>query len=139
MSYDAGARQHRADGGYRPRRRRGLIIVESLGALIIMGVLAGVLLYSGVEYLRFRNDAVLERALRLAAAGQIERVRAGADPASRPPPGTVAPDIAIETRCEPGTGAWEGCVLVTVTATGESLGGRCNEVTLAAYTREAQP
>ena len=118
-------------------KRNGIIIVEALAALAVIVVVTGVLAQISLAYLRSRNDFMLERTLRLAAQAQLDRCRAGVPSKTPVPEGLLPPDVQIATAATPGDGPWTGMTRVTVTASGKSLGGRAQTISISGFFAEA--
>lgn len=118
-------------------RRRGWFLTDVMAGLAITMVIGVFFASFSLAYVRARSLHAIERALTAAALGQIERIRAGAAVESMPPAGVLPDGIALATSTAPGEGSWSGLMKVTVTASGQTPGGRPKTVTLAAYVREA--
>lgn len=127
----------------RPRthspRRRGIFWAESLTALGILFTVGVLLGQATLGYVRARNDHLLERALRGAAAAQLQRYLAGVALDTPPPEGLILDAIIIDTHHEPGTGPWQDLIKVTVTASSEGRAGRARKSTLTGYIARSQP
>jgi len=131
----------------KPRRPpRAFVLTEVVLAVGLTIGLAALLATAGVQYGSARREADARRLLRLAAAAELDRVRAGlarVDPGSgadQPP--TTRPDgVVLTTSATPGAGAWNGLTLVRVTARKEVSNARKLEVVVAAYlaTPETSP
>jgi hypothetical protein len=122
------------------------VLTEVLLAIGLTIGLAALLATASVQYGSARREADARRLLRLAAAAELDRVRAGlvrVDPSSgaaRPP--TARPDgTTITISAAPADGAWRGLTLVRVTARKEVSNNRTIEVVVAAYlaTPETSP
>lgn len=118
-------------------KRKGFLLLESITAIGIIAMMGALLVSFTVPYLKTRNDVLLERTLRLAAQSQLERLRAGVALNTPPPDGFLPVDVQLQTTSTPGTDAWAPMTKVTVTATGQGLGSRMQQVTLSGYFVEA--
>jgi hypothetical protein len=132
-------------------RRHGYVLAETTVAIGVTIVIAVLFSAAVVQYARARRDGDTRRILRLAAATELERVRAGLPGlASRPavpaqagrvnPQGAAAGpgEIGLETTVQPGEGPWAGMQQVRVVASRQMPGGRVLRVELAAYVADAE-
>ncbi len=104
--------------------RRGWFAVETLVSIALLTVLAAMATTAMTNYSRVRDRYVWQQAARWAASAQLQRIQAGAAWDTMPADGTVPEEVHLETIHRPGKGAWEGCELVTVTATVEMSRGQ---------------
>jgi hypothetical protein len=123
----------------RQERRRGFLVADALGAILLILAAAGMLVYASYRYVRWRNDAMFDRALWYAAEGQLLRYGAGAPRDSRPPTEVVPDSIELQTTVAPAADEWQGLTKVTVTASGTSRAGRSRRVAVCAFLPEAPP
>ena len=121
-------------------RQKGFLATEAMVAIVLMVMLVAAYVQLGVGVARVRDHQVTKRTLRLAAAGQMERYRAGAPIETTHTPDAL-PGITIKTSTTPGQGQWAGLTLVTVAARGTVRGGAGKEVATRCYlpTRQVQP
>ncbi|HOW69590.1 MAG TPA: type II secretion system protein [Phycisphaerae bacterium] len=106
------------------RRRRGfnnIDVIVGLAILILLGTLTA---NAVLDYYRVRTEQHRRLAASWAAAGQLDRYRAGAPLDSKPPDGLWSNHVTLATRVQPATGQWEGFRQVTVVATARLAGGR---------------
>ncbi|MBN1492061.1 MAG: hypothetical protein JXA69_19260 [Phycisphaerae bacterium] len=116
--------------------RSGFTTIDMLAGLILIVTATGILFEISVGYLRVRNQFVCERTLRLAAQSQLERYRAGIRLDAPPPDAILPPNMTLTTSLTPGTGPWEGMTRLSVTASGEGLGGHPQSITVSGYLAE---
>jgi hypothetical protein len=125
-------------------RRRGFFGFELVIALTLTLLLAGTVTAIVLQYRVSRHESEVRRALRLAAAEQLARARAGLiDPraaatGSQPPP---TRDPTVTLTAEAGVGDWAGLWRITATAQQQVGQQRVVTVELATYTPlpEASP
>ena len=115
------------------QQQRGVIILELLASLGLMGLLAGVLGLMVVSYQRADDYYMTQRGLQLAVEGQMEAFRAG-----QPLPDTgstiaVSGKVTVTIEHRPGVGEWNGLVLVEIHATIASRPSRSVTARLRAY------
>lgn len=97
--------------------RKGVITVEVITGMAILGVVAALAADAVAGYYRVKSQYDWRRAAVWAAAGQLHRYQAGTPLDAPPPENLWAKSIRLETAARPGRDAWEGFQLVTVTAT----------------------
>jgi len=98
------------------RPRRAVLAVELAVALSLLGVLTVLTAKAIAGHLKARDCHTWRLAAAWAAEGQLQRYQCGAAFDSLPPKGVLPPEITLHTEVQPGTGQWEGFMLVTVTA-----------------------
>ena len=118
---------------YKQHRRGMLLGTEVIVAVVLIGMLAAVAAKALMDYHHLREQHVWRRAAGWAAAGQLQRVQAGAPLDSLPLPGVVPDEITLETHTEPGQGQWAEFSRVTVTATAAMPSGRSVREQVSGY------
>lgn len=123
----------------RPRRqacRPGFITTEVLIAIGLTAVLALLITAAVLQYSAARRENDTRHMLRLAAATELARIRAGlTNPASfdSDSPTAQSDETQIAVTTTPGEGLWQGLTRVRVVASQMVLGARRIEVELVAY------
>jgi hypothetical protein len=118
-------------------RPPGFISTEVLIAIGVTAVLTLLMSVAILQYTAARRENDTRRILRLAAATEVARIRAGVTAISASSPDstpTTQPDgtqIAVTTM--PGEGLWQGLTRVRVVASQMVLGARRIEVESIAY------
>lgn len=95
---------------------RGLIFSEVVVGLPLLALVAALATGGILTYQKSRSEAMARQAAMWAAAAQMERIQAGAEPASPPPAGVLPADLIVNATSAPGQGQWQGFQFVTVTA-----------------------
>lgn len=113
--------------------RRGFLLVDLVAAVALTLALLLVLSLAARYYSAARDIADGARVLRLAAAEELARLRAGLPPR----PACEVPGwphaVQLELVRSPGTGDWTGFTLVTVRASRTPPRGRPQVAALRAY------
>lgn len=108
-----------------PRRvRRGFNTIDVTVGLAILLMLSTLTTRAVLDYYRVRSEQHRRLAATWAAAGQLERYRAGAPLDSKPPDGLWSDYVTLRTDVQSGSGQWKGFRRVTVIATARMAGGR---------------
>lgn len=125
-------------------RRRGLVYLEPLASIGLTAVLAVLFSTALVQYAKLRRETDARRECALAAAAELDLIRAGL----RDLPGVGANDsvessagaVAIRVTAEPGEGPWQGFTRVHVDARRQVAASRDVSVELITYVAlEARP
>jgi hypothetical protein len=117
-------------------RSRAFLATEAVMAIGLTVALAGLFAAATVHYATARREADTRRLLRLAAAGELERLRAGLPRAAAladAPPSSAPGGIALTTTVQPGEGVWRGLTRVRVVARKQMSGERRIEVEVVGY------
>ncbi len=115
------------------QQRRGVIIIELMASLGLMGLLAVLLGSMMVSYQRADQYYMTQRRLQLAVEGQMEAFRAGQP---LPDTGSTIPalgKVTLTIHHRPGVGEWNGLVFVEIQASTKARGGRSVTAGLRAY------
>ena len=115
---------------------------EVLVSIGLTTALAALMLVAVLQYASVRRDNDTRRLLRLAAAAELERMRAGLSPIASsertlPTSQPAAPRLVVTTA--PGEGAWRGLTRVRIVASQNLNDRRKIEVELAAYLAPGGP
>jgi type II secretory pathway pseudopilin PulG len=118
--------------------RLAMIQLEVIASLGLTIVLAALITVSVVQYARVRRETDTRRLLQLAAAAEIDRIRAGVHPLPSGAPGSPSlaenpGEIVVRATATPGTGLWQGLTRVRVVASKRMSGSRTMVVELAAF------
>lgn len=106
------------------KRRRAFVVADAIIGVALIGLIVTMSLTGMIGHERAVDVAHWQQAALLAADGQLQRLRAGAEFDSLPPAGVVPEPIELETTHMPATGQWEGFTLMTVTAHAITPSGR---------------
>jgi hypothetical protein len=116
-----------------PRRFRGFISLEMLVAITLLILLVGLFARVTTQYAALRREIDTRRMLRLAAAAELDRLRAGLETTAPDQPDDAPCPITICTARTPGRDAWAGLTRVCVTASRRLSPQRLVTVEVSAY------
>jgi type II secretory pathway pseudopilin PulG len=114
----------------------GFLLLEAIISTGLMIVLVAVFAAATVQYAAVRRENDTRRLLRLAAAAELDLIRAGLHPIpdAQPQQAPSQPgEIAIRVSATDGDGVWRGLTCVRVTASKPMAGGRTLAVELVTY------
>jgi len=118
-------------------RRRASVEFEVIASLALAITLAIVFVVAVLQYAQVRRETDTRRLLELAAAAELDCIRAGLHPLpaedAGPPPPPVPGRVVVHATASPGTGVWQGLTQVRVTARQPISARRTITVELAAY------
>lgn len=121
----------------RKRPRRGFLVTELVIGIALTIVLLAVFAASTLHYAAARKQNDVRRTLRMAAAAELERIRAGiVEIVPGEVTGTSAAtpgEIGLVTTTTTGQGDWSGLTRVQVVASKRMVGGRLLKVALVTY------
>lgn len=122
---------------HRARLQRGFLVTELVIAIALTVVLLAAFAASTVHYAAARRQNDTRRTLRMAAAAELERVRAGITEIvlgeATGTPAAVPGEIGLVTTATPGEGDWAGLTRVEVVASKRMAGEKLLKVTLITY------
>ncbi len=117
--------------------RRGAVEFEVIASIVLTVTLAILFAVAVLQYANLRRETDTRRAVELAAAAELDCIRAGlhAVPfgATGAPPELVPGRTVVQATATAGTGRWAGLALVRVTARQQISARRTITVELAAY------
>jgi hypothetical protein len=121
-------------------RVSGIVMVEVVVGIALMGLIAALAAGAFVDYRHARDACWWREAAMWAAAGQLQRIAAGAPLDSSPPAVALPEGISLQATREPGQGQWENFSRVTVAASKTVWGGRVIHEQISGFVRtEAKP
>jgi type II secretory pathway pseudopilin PulG len=113
--------------------RKGIIWLEVMAALGLIGIISVLAGEAVMSYQQVQRELRLRDQLSAAAALQLQRYRAGAEPDSLPPGDLLDDAIELSTTTQPGEGDWEGMQQVTVEASGTTVTGTRLSAAMVGY------